>query len=74
MGYFANATDGDIYDRDYCNKCAHMLKEPLGCPCHTAHLLWNYDECNNKDSILHKMIPRDENGFNKKCIFFAEDK
>jgi len=69
MGYFPNGTAGIMYDDEYCDNCVHMLEE-WGCPCHTAHLLWNYEECNNDDSILHKMIPLNEKGFNGKCIFF----
>lgn len=36
-----------------------------------AHLLHNYEECNNSNSILHILIPRDENGDNKKCLMFV---
>jgi len=72
MGYFPNGTAGMIYDDKYCNGCVHMLPEPLGCPCHTAHLIWNYDEANNENSILHKMIPRNEDGFNEQCMFFKK--
>ena len=71
MGYFANGTEGMIYDETYCDICVHMLDDH-GCPCHTAHLLWNYEECNKKDSILHKMIPIDKKGFNQECVFFAK--
>ena len=71
MGYFANGTEGEIYHETYCYRCIHMLPEPYGCPCDTAHLLWNYDECNNDNSILHKMIPR-KGVKNKQCIFFAQ--
>lgn len=73
MGYFPNGTSEMVYDEMYCSKCVHMLPEPDGCPCHTAHLLWSYDECNKKDSILHKMIPRNDDG-NQECRFFRERK
>jgi hypothetical protein len=70
LGYFPNGTSGEMYQAKYCFHCVHMLPE-YGCPCDTAHLLWNYDECNKDDSILHKMIPIDnKKGFNKKCTFF----
>ena len=69
MGYFSNSSEGEDYHDRYCYKCVHML-EDCGCPCDIAHVMWNYDECNNDDSILHKMIPRDEKGRNQKCIFF----
>ncbi len=71
MGYFSNGTEGMEYQTEYCDKCAHMHPEH-GCPCDDAHELWNYEECNKKDSILHKMIPRNKDARNEKCIFFAE--
>ncbi len=70
MGYFSNGTEGALYEEKYCLKCVHMHKK-YGCPCIGAHELWNYDECNNKDSILHKMIPQ-KGIFNEKCIFFVK--
>jgi hypothetical protein len=69
MGYFANGTEGEIYESMYCDECAHN-PPLLGCPALEAHRMWNYDECNKPDSILHRIIPRNgvENG---KCIFFS---
>lgn len=68
MGYFSNASEGDIYEAQYCNRCVHNLDD-VGCPVLVAHMLWNYEECNKPDSILHKMIPRHgvENG---ECFMF----
>jgi len=58
MGYFSNSTEGDMYAAEFCDHCVHF--HPVhGCPCVEAHLLWNYEEANNKDSILHRMIPRE---------------
>lgn len=72
MGYFPNGTSGMAYEEQYCDKCAHSKCEG-GCAVWLAHLLKNYDECNNEDSILHMLIPRDEEtGFNKKCLMFLE--
>lgn len=71
MAYFANGTEGMAYEARWCDKCAHNHPEH-SCPCLGAHVLWNYDECNKPDSILHKMIPRDKDGNNGKCIFFAQ--
>ena len=72
MGYFSNGTEGGIYEDQYCNRCVHM-HEDYNCPCLDAHMFWNYEECNKKDSILHKMIPRTENDLgNEQCIFFKE--
>jgi len=69
MGYFPNGTSGMMYEDEYCDRCIHMIPEK-GCPCYDAHTLWNYDECNNKESILHKMIPINKDGYNEQCIFF----
>ena len=69
MGYFSNGTEGDIYQSEYCDRCVHMNEEH-GCPCWSAHEEWNYDECNKKDSILHKMIPR-LGVTNGPCYFFV---
>ena len=84
MGCFSNGTEGMMYEAEYCNNCVHLHPE-YGCPCLEAHSIWNYDECNNKDSILHKMIPmaikdlKLKNGqtikdfpYNEQCIFFVK--
>lgn len=70
MGYFSNGTEGDSYIDSVCSKCVNHGNVG-GCPCMMAHVLWNYEECNKPDSILHKMIPRTKEG-NGKCIFFFE--
>ena len=70
MAYFANGTEGMMYEDEYCSKCVHMHEEH-GCPCWDAHQLWNYDECNKPDSILHKMIPFRDDSFADKCTFFV---
>ena len=71
MGYFPNGTAGIDYEEEYCRNCVHYHDE-FSCPCLDAHTLWNYEECNNKKSILHKMIPRNDEGYNQRCIFFNE--
>lgn len=71
MGYFSNGCEGMDYEGRYCDHCVHKHKE-YGCPCLEAHALWNYEECNKDDSILHKMIPRKDDGWNDKCIFFLD--
>lgn len=68
MGYFSNGTEGMMYQEEYCAHCLHESN----CAVWDAHMLLNYDECNNKDSILHMLIPRDEKGFNAKCKMFLE--
>lgn len=72
MGYFSNGTEGMVYEEEYCSKCIHSGNEGNNCPVMLAHILKNYEECNNEDSILNLLIPRDEEGFNKKCLMFIE--
>lgn len=72
MGYFSNGSQAEIYQEEFCFKCVHWSNKN-GCPCWDIHFLFNYEECNNKDSILHKMIPRDKTGLNKQCSFFKEE-
>ena len=69
MGYFSNGTEGYEYEAQYCDRCVHNI-EKFGCPVLELHRLYNYDECNNDDSILHKAIPRDDKGENERCVFF----
>ena len=63
MGYFSNGTEGDMYHSQYCADCAH----DGDCAVWEAHLMHNYDECNNEKSLLHYFIPRGDTGFNEKC-------
>lgn len=73
MGYFPNGTSFEIYHAQYCANCIHEPENPDdgGCPVILAHLIHNYDECSKPDSILHLLIPKDdENLSNKKCSMF----
>ena len=71
MGYFSNGTEGEIYRDKYCSKCVHDLNND--CAVLLAHLLYNYDDCNNDKSILHLLIQRTESGLgNKQCEMFIE--
>lgn len=67
MAYFSNGSEGDSYEAHYCAQCVHQKPNDGGCMVMLAHILHNYDECNNKDSILHLLIPRSKNGGNEKC-------
>lgn len=69
MGYFPNGTAGQMYEDQWCSKCIHRDGP---CVVMIAHDLHNYDQCNDKDSILHLLIPRDEKGFNEQCKMFHE--
>ena len=77
MAYFSNGSEGDNYEHNYCSRCIHgsWLREDDGkmCAVMEAHLLKNYEECNNKDSILHILIPRD-GIWNAECRMFVEEK
>lgn len=64
MGYFPNGFEGDAYELKYCATCLHNSN----CAVWDAHMLYNYDECNNEKSILHVLIPRTKNHlWNEKC-------
>ncbi len=75
MGYFANGTEHELYERRYCSKCIHFgTPESLGCAVMAAHMLKNYEDCNKPDSILHVLIPR-KGIENLECrMFVAADK
>lgn len=77
MGYFSNGTESYQYVEDFCMKCKHYkIDERSGeynCPILEAHAIFNYIECNNKRSILHILIPRDDRGYNKKCKMFTKE-
>lgn len=66
MGYFSNGSEGMAYEAQYCDKCVHGEE----CTVWLAHFIANYDECNNKKSILHILIPRSKDGGNGKCTMF----
>jgi len=68
MGYFSNGAEGDDYEAQYCAQCQHYAD---GCAVLEAHMLYNYQECNNEDSILHLLIPRSKDGLeNSLCRMF----
>ena len=74
MGYFSNGTEGLAYRESFCERCINWRDlddgRGPGCPVIDAHVVHNYDECNNTDSILHMLIPRDESGENGECLMF----
>lgn len=71
MGYFSNGTEGEMYHEAYCSRCIHDVNED--CVVWLLHLLHNYDDCNNDESILHSLIPR-EGIHNLECtMFFPRD-
>jgi hypothetical protein len=70
MGYFSNGTEGMAYEARYCDNCVHQgPADGPGCVVWLAHMLWNYRDCTDNDSILHLLIPR--NGIeNEQCRMF----
>lgn len=73
MGYFPNGTAGEMYEAQYCCHCIHQNGPDgeSGCAIWLAHLLYNYDECNNDKSILHILIPKTKDGLgNERCMLF----
>lgn len=73
MGYFSNGTEGELYYEHYCARCIHDDEENgKYCSIWSLHLLHNYKECNNKESMLHVLIPRNKGGFNEICTMFVE--
>jgi hypothetical protein len=70
MAYFPNGSAGAEYEQRYCARCVHEQ----GCAVWLAHMLHNYRDCNDKDSILHILIPLSEDGLgNEECRMFYED-
>ena len=73
MGYFSNGTEGEMYHDAYCSRCVHWPADPADgmCAVWLAHQLLNYKECNNAESALHILIPRNKDRhFNEECRMF----
>jgi hypothetical protein len=73
MGYFSNGTEGMVYEETYCANCVHYGPEGISCAVLELHSIHNYDECNNRDSFLHVLIPRGKDGQNQKCRMLTLD-
>lgn len=75
MGYFSNGTEGMMYEAEYCDHCIHQdgPDGQSGCAVWLAHMLRNYEECNNDNSILHLLIPRSKDHLsNEQCAMFLK--
>ena len=74
MGYFSNGTEGELYQEAYCFRCIHWPPDPNDgmCAVWQAHMLRNYEDCNNESSPLHVMIPRSKapDYGNERCRMF----
>ncbi len=81
MAYFANGTDGMIYEEKYCDHCLHFGDEDgiEGCPILLIHDLYNYDQCKPRSTvektikeILELLIPTMDS-YPDKCKMFIDD-
>jgi hypothetical protein len=70
VGYFANGTEGEMFEQQWCSRCVHSDWRPgkeFGdadnppCPVWLAHSLHSYHLCNSPDDpgkqILDMLIP-----------------
>jgi hypothetical protein len=52
MAYFANGTEGDMFQEANCAFCVHWKDDGdgrgEGCPVNDVHLLFSYELCNKK--------------------------
>lgn len=72
MAYFSNGSEGEGFQQAYCDRCLHdNFEKGIYCPIWNLHLRDNYKECNNKESYLHVLIPREEGG-NGHCTMFVD--
>lgn len=77
MAYFPNGTAGDIFEAEWCSRCAHEGGEDgPGCPVMLAHILYSYELCNAKDDpgkvILDLLIPDEAPTHVPACAMFHE--
>lgn len=76
MGYFANGTEGLLFEEQYCERCVHYVADPESgtCPVWMAHLLYNYEQHSNEavKVILGLLIPRIPTG-NECAMFYERD-
>lgn len=71
IAYFPNGTAAEIYQAEWCDHCAHGQDDENGCPVMTAHWLRNYDDHSKPQSILHVLIPMDDDHNPKECAMFV---
>jgi hypothetical protein len=82
MGYFANGTEGMMFEEAFCSRCLHSDyregkdfgdKDNPPCPILMAHLMFAYEECNstsNAKTMLDMLIRPTEN-FGNECQMFV---
>lgn len=52
MGYFANGTEGAMFEETWCQNCVHYdpnVGVDPPCPVWMMHLLYSYDLCSKKE-------------------------
>jgi hypothetical protein len=79
MGYFSNGTSGDMFEAEWCNRCAHENDE-MCCPVMLAHILYAYELCNEDaaknpgkhvlDMLIARAEPAVEQSGKQKCAMF----
>lgn len=72
MGYFSNGSEGADYEERVCTGCAHNKPDEL-CPVMSAHMLYNYEHCNDPTSILHMLIPLSKSGLGNEVCTMRTD-
>jgi hypothetical protein len=78
MAYFSNGTEGEMYDRQYCDRCIHQAEEESTdeCPVKFLHMIDNYDQCGDSDRSksvklrLELFIPTGKDSFPEQCKMF----
>lgn len=76
MGYFANGSEGEIYQANYCFKCKNWIDKKdgkgYGCAIWDLHILYSYELCNSKSKakkMLDFLIP-DRDCSNEECKMY----
>lgn len=84
MGYFANGTEGMMFEERFCSRCVHSDEGPgkeIGvdppCPIWMAHLLYSYELCNETEHPAKVMLdmlikPSGPDGLDNECVMFVE--
>lgn len=77
MGYFSNATENDLYQEQWCNRCIHRGPDDgPGCPIMGVHFLYNYEQYKRGNEtirdILQDLIPPEGVG-NGQCKMFVQE-
>jgi|GEM_PF-2298100 len=66
MAYFANGTEGGMWEDRNCGVCVFFQKP---CPIIAAQMFGNYDQCSNDDLrvVLDTLIPQEEGKAAQDC-------